>query len=139
MPWDKSKYPKDWAKIRATILQRANNCCELCGVGNHAHGYRDKNGKFWECEGMALEAASIDGEKIIKIVLTIAHWHDPDPMNVDPGNLKAACQRCHLRHDRELHRENRAKTVRAKAVSGIRENGLPGLTELMEDKTCADT
>lgn len=84
MPWDKSKYPKDWAKIRAAILQRANNRCELCGVENHAFGYRDADGNFWRCEGIELEVACNDRKKIIQIVLTIAHWHDP-------SNLLVSC------------------------------------------------
>ena len=33
MPIDYKKYPKNWkSEIRPSILKRANNCCEFCGV-----------------------------------------------------------------------------------------------------------
>jgi hypothetical protein len=42
------------------------------------------------------------------IVLTIGHL-DHDPTSRDRGNLKALCQRCHLRYDAQHH----ADTARA--------------------------
>jgi hypothetical protein len=43
-------------------------------------------------------------------VLTVAHLNH-DPQDNRDENLKAMCQRCHLRYDRDLHAENRAKTL----------------------------
>lgn len=105
-PENKKLYPKNWKQIRNDILKRANNKCEFCGVDNYAEGYRDKNGNFIKSEGIQQEADILDGEKIIRIVLTIAHL-DHNPQNNDYNNLKALCQRCHLRHDIEQHKESR--------------------------------
>jgi hypothetical protein len=111
MPWDKSKYPKNWKQIRAQILERAGNKCEWCGVNNHALGYRRKDGKFIECRGMEIEVAGlIDDEKIIQIILTIAHVKDPDPMNCAPDNLAALCQKCHNKLDAPMRAKNAART-----------------------------
>lgn len=104
-PENKKLYPKNWKQIRKDILQRANNRCEFCGVENYAEGYRDKDGNFIISEGVQQEADTIDGEKIIRIVLTVAHL-DHDPQNNDYNNLRALCQRCHLRHDIEQHRQS---------------------------------
>lgn len=105
-PENKKLYPRNWKQIRTEILQRSQNKCEFCGVSNHSWGYRDKDGKFHLSEGMQQEADALDGEKIIQIVLTVAHL-DHDPQNNNPENLRALCQRCHLRHDIEQHRESR--------------------------------
>lgn len=105
-PENKKLYPKNWKQIRNDILVRANNKCEFCGVENHAEGYRTKSGDFVKSEGIQQEVDALDGEKIIKIVLTIAHL-DHNPQNNDYQNLRALCQRCHLRYDIEHHRETR--------------------------------
>jgi len=47
-------------------------------------------------------------------VLTVAHLGDPSPENCADDNLKAMCQRCHLRYDGPQHRQNAAATRRAK-------------------------
>ena len=44
--------------------------------------------------------------RFVRVVLTISH-RDHDPTNNDPANLRALCQRCHLRYDREQRRETR--------------------------------
>ena len=109
-PENKKLYPKNWKEIRQNILQRANNKCEFCGISNYAVGYRDYNGNFVKVNEYA-ENVSPDvlyGEKIIKIVLTIAHL-DHNPQNNNPENLKALCQKCHLNYDLEHHLESRKK------------------------------
>lgn len=105
-PENKHLYPKNWKQIRQNILIRAENRCEFCGVENHAEGYRDKMGNFIKSYGMQQEADALDGEKIIKIVLTVAHL-DHNPQNCDPKNLRALCQKCHLNYDIEHHKETR--------------------------------
>lgn len=101
MPTDMSRYPANWNEIRARILRRAGGQeddprvgarCEWCGVEN----YDIRNGS--------------------KIVLTIAHINDPDPLNCADDNLAALCQRCHNRHDIPHRKRNRAKTRRGKII-----------------------
>lgn len=109
MPIDYSKYPPNWRfEIRPAILKRAGNKCERCGVKNYAIGYREKSGKFVECEGLQADAAILDGDRVIRIVLTVAHL-DHDIGNSSPENLAALCQKCHLEHDREQHKATRQK------------------------------
>lgn len=106
---NKKLYPKNWKEIREKILNRANNCCEFCGVKNHAVGYRTEDGEFVESVGMQQEADTLDGLKLIKIVLTIAHL-DHNPKNNEQSNLKALCQKCHNNYDIEHRKETRQKT-----------------------------
>lgn len=108
-PEDKRLYPKNWKEIRRDILNRSGNRCAFCGVPNHAMGYRNEDGEFIECEGMAAEAAELDGEHLFKIVLTIAHL-DHDPTNNAPWNLRALCQKCHNNYDKEHRAETRRKS-----------------------------
>lgn len=110
---NKKLYPKNWKEIRQRILERAGNKCEFCGVENYAVGYRDEDGNFVESVGMQQEADEIDGEKLFKIVLTVAHL-DHDPINCDPSNLRALCQKCHNNYDKEHRRQTRRKTLEEK-------------------------
>lgn len=124
MPFDRKLYPANWyTEIRPAILERAGHRCEQCGVGNYSVGYRDENGYFtlWgiavtykDARELADAFDSNDGAqpKALVIVLTIAHMDNPDPADCRPENLKALCQRCHLRHDGKLHAQNAYKTRR---------------------------
>ncbi len=133
MPCDYSKYPPNWkTEIRPRILARAGNRCELCGAENGACGYRGKTGKWWSLEEIENELErgidlfdeyealdhcydrKLNPTKPVKIVLTIAHWYDPNPANCDDSNLKAACQYCHLNHDKNQHKESARQTYEAK-------------------------
>jgi 5-methylcytosine-specific restriction endonuclease McrA len=91
-PENKARYPKDWKKIRARILERATidgiPHCEDCGVPNHEWIERTEAG--WK-----LSVPDLGG---IYIVLTIAHL-DHIPENNSDDNLRAWCQRCHNRYD----------------------------------------
>lgn len=122
MPIDYSKYPPNWkTEIRPRILERANNCCEDCGVPNYAIILRDKNSRAWRhiCGsehdmikskirvGYNMSGA-IKKLGFTKIILTIAHLkHDKENHDVKDEDLKALCQKCHLRHDLKRHIENR--------------------------------
>lgn len=53
-----------------------------------------------------------DGDSVARIVLTIAHL-DHTPENCGDENLRAWCQRCHLRYDAEHHKQTAASTRRA--------------------------
>lgn len=81
---------KDWLRIRAAILNRANNHCEFCGIKNYT--FRNNS----------------------KIVLSVAHL-DQQPENNHSSNLAALCQRCHLNHDRPFHIKKRRITMFIKA------------------------
>ena len=81
-PENKARYPKNWkSEIRPSILLRANNRCEMCGVENGSTYIREKDGK------------------VCKHVLTIAHVNDENPENCDPSNLMALCCFCHNKLD----------------------------------------
>ena len=110
---NKKLYPKNWKEIRQRILERAGNKCEFCGVKNYSVGYRNQNGEFIESVGMQQEADELDGEKLFKIILTIAHL-DHNPTNNNPSNLRALCQKCHNNYDKEHRKETRRKTIQEK-------------------------
>ena len=101
-PENKGRYPANWKEIRREVLERAQNKCEFCGVENHSIVIRPR----WDRHGRS-------AVKKTKIVLTVAHL-DHTPENCDLGNLKALCQRCHLRYDRMHHLVVARKTRQAK-------------------------
>ena len=105
MPIDYKKYPKNWKEIRARILERANNRCELCFAPNKKEVYRIKD--YGEFYGM-WTWAEFQGWKKVKVVLTIHHINGDITDNRD-CNLIALCQRCHLRLDMCRHIKNRKK------------------------------
>lgn len=102
-PENRGRYPKDWSEIRIKVLARAKNRCECMGecgcVDQRMSAPRrcgEKNGE---------RAQTFNGT----VLLTIAHLnHTPEDNR--PENLKAMCQRCHLRYDREHHATTRRKT-----------------------------
>lgn len=134
-PENRKLYPprKEWVKIRARILKRAMQCCECRGECGYLHGDPDldqddplplqcgtENGalveRWIDQAGHEVHAAhshdnDCPGERCpgVRVVLTIAHL-DHDPRNNDERNLRALCQRCHLRYDAEHHRRNAATT-----------------------------
>jgi hypothetical protein len=101
MPFDKSKYPADWNAISREVRERSGGQCECQGECGLHHGRR--------CEERNNEPAKWAKGKV---VLTVAHL-DHTPMNVDRMNLKAMCNRCHLRYDSDHHQAN-ARATREK-------------------------
>ncbi|MFC7514581.1 hypothetical protein ACFQUU_06155 [Herbaspirillum sp. GCM10030257] len=127
-PENKGRYPANWKAIRAAILARAGNACEGCGVPNRSRivrGVGESADTFMDMDGYVFDADNgvqlgrvchFDYEgtgKWIDVVLTIAHL-DHTPENCNPANLRAWCQRCHLRYDAEHHAKNSRATRRAK-------------------------
>ena len=108
---ERHKYPppEEWRSIRAHILNRAGHKCEWCGAPNERFIIRFPDGSIETRSEADLDAAALDGERTVKIVLTIAHL-DQDPTNNAEENLAALCQRCHLHHDRKQHMFNAART-----------------------------
>lgn len=119
MPIDYKRYPPNWKKeIVPRILERANNCCEKCGLENkqiiYSVKYRGKTNWFLTKEESELHPKTIESRKNkvtgkseiipnpkeVKIVLTIAHLdHDETNWNVTDDRLMAMCQKCHLTYD----------------------------------------
>lgn len=115
----------EWLEIRERIRRRACDCCEWCGIANHALGGRLSNGKFlhalpkgtdglktiWPKPGERYwcgSAAPIE-LKIIRIVCTVAHI-DGELTDHSDDNLAFLCQRCHNRHDAKERQANAART-----------------------------
>ncbi len=94
---NKSRYPHNWGAISRAIRIRAGDRCECVGECGLHHGRRceEKNGT---------KATWAKG----KVILTVAHLNHT-PEDCGDENLKAMCQRCHLRYDREHHKESRVK------------------------------
>ena len=107
-PEDKARYPANWRDIRAAILARAGDRCEFCGVPNKS--WRRPGWDPWTCDPATADEWSDDGRKATRIVLTIAHL-DHTPEHNDPANLRALCQRCHLKHDAD-HNQRKARQTR---------------------------
>lgn len=92
-PENKGRYPADWKEISRRIrFERAQGRCEF---DDPATGER--------CEARHGEPHPVTGSKV---VLTTAHLNHV-PEDCDDGNLKAGCQRCHLRYDADHHASNR--------------------------------
>jgi len=99
-------YPPDWKAISRRIRERSGGQCECegeCGLHRTHPGPR-------RCQERDREPAR--WAKGI-VVLTVAHLnHKPDDCRDE--NLKAMCNRCHLRYDVPHHKRNAFKTRRAK-------------------------
>jgi hypothetical protein len=111
-PENKIRYPKDWKRISAQIRERSGGQCECegeCGLHRTTPGPR-------RCREKHLQAATFARGRV---VLTVAHL-DHQPENCAPINLKAMCQRCHLRYDMKHH-------ARSRRVNRDRETGQGSL------------
>lgn len=104
MPCDYSKYPAEWNEIRDRILARAGGN----STGDVRIGAR--------CEQCGAENWEPHPETGSKVVLTIAHLDDPDPMNTADDNLAALCQKCHNSRDAPMRARNRAIKRRTQEI-----------------------
>ena len=93
MPMERRRYPRDWDEIAFRVKEEAGWRCQVCGK---------------DCRR--------PGEKFDthRRTLTVAHL-DHTPENCDRDNLMAMCAPCHLRYDKEQHRQSR---MRRKGSSG---------------------
>ena len=114
MPCDWSKYPDNWREIRARVLARAGNKCENCGAPNGETVYRDFRSILWWRDD---EPDQEEDYRLVHVVLTVAHL-DHDTTHNDLENLKAWCQRCHLRYDAQQHARNARNTRRNRRAVG---------------------
>lgn len=119
MPIDYKEYHPKWSLISYLIrVVRAKNHCEKCGIANGAvvkrlkGGWRNLSGTEWDMINSKIRYALYNFSGALKffgftkVVLTVAHV-DHDKTNNRFWNLKAWCQRCHLRHDLRHHIANR--------------------------------
>ena len=134
------RYPPDWPSIRASILSRASNRCERCGLPNHAVGYRNHSGEFIPLGGNgpcdaagngqswpSLEPLSFEAARDFAMEYNCCGCKDEDqnrwivivltvahlnhlPEDNRPENLAALCQQCHNRHD-AAHRQDTRRTL----------------------------
>ena len=93
MPFVKEHYPADWPDISRRIRDRSGGKCEFCGAQNY-------------------QPHPVTGSRV---VLTVAHL-DHDTRNNADDNLRALCQRCHLRYDAQHHIANAALTRQRKRI-----------------------
>ena len=109
-PFKKERYPPDWPSISLRIRGRSGGQCECegeCGL-HHERRCQERNGE---------SAVWAKG----KVVLTVAHLNHVE-MDCRDANLKAMCQRCHLRYDSARHQENARKTREGKRNGGNEES-----------------
>lgn len=91
-------YGQDWAATSLRIRQdRAQWRCEFIetDTGERCRAEQGKPHPYTES----------------KVILTVAHL-DHDIGNTADDNLRAACQRCHLRWDAKFHAANAARSRR---------------------------
>ena len=131
---DKARYPADWKAISLRVRAEAGQRCEQCRAPNGEYIVR---GQAWDADTYMLRDGgevfhSDTGEflgarrgseycanRIVRVVLTVAHL-DHNPENCERDNLRALCQRCHLRYDKSHHAANAAATRHSrKAVADL--------------------
>lgn len=106
-PEMRDRYPREWPTISAYVrFERAKGRCECrgeCGATPHEDG---------RCTAVNGQPHPLTGSRV---VLTVTH-KDHTPENVDPTNLRAMCQRCHLAYDAEQHRAQASHTRAVRAA-----------------------
>jgi hypothetical protein len=133
MPMQRSKYPKDWEaiskRIREEAYQRSQCSGECgshvgkgCGAPNGAIVHRMRGDPAFWANG-PFEIRGTDWLPAIRVVLTVAHLNH-DPADCRPENLRAMCQRCHLRYDAALHARN-ARATREKRTGQLAFSSSP--------------
>lgn len=141
-PENRARYPKNWKAIRAGIIDRAGDRCEFCRVKNGKLIYRtgrwvyEADAHWIDSDTLAVHEAETgrridvllrmsdidENAKLVRVVLTIAHL-DHVPEHCDPSNLRALCQRCHLRYDHQHHMANAKATRDAKRLAEHQSRG----------------
>ncbi|QXV63526.1 hypothetical protein [Amycolatopsis sp. TNS106] len=108
-PENRHRYPADWPMISYRIrFERAGGRCECRGDCGRPAKHLAVDGRCRNRHGTP--AAGTGSE----VVLTTAH-RDHIPEHCAEDNLVAFCQGCHLHHDRDHHRQSRARRLREAA------------------------
>lgn len=96
---DYSKYSPDWKDIiRPSILKRDNYKCKVCGIVHKTRVYKNKAGKYVECDEFIEVWAKSNGFKVFTLYLQVAHL-DHNKSNNDPSNLITLCPVHHAKND----------------------------------------
>lgn len=124
-------YPIDWPLIsRRVRFERAGGRCEACGRPHAGRVIQLRDGRWWdEAHSIWRDDAGVPAAwpDIVEfaaamtrqVYLGTAHL-DHDPQNSAARNLRALCQRCHLRHDRDEHlRRRRRNRLRRRALGDL--------------------
>ena len=106
MPMRRHLYPDDWEAISRAIRARSGGRCECLGECGLHHGRR--------CDEIGGARARWAHGLVVLTVAHLNHENGDDRMDCSDGNLKAMCQRCHLRMDGPHHRRRAAATRREK-------------------------
>jgi hypothetical protein len=139
---NRKRYPADWKTISKRIRsERAEDRCECagecgtdhegrCDIPNGEMIWRHASGGGWNLIETYYEVGNVKvpvppkvvgvewAPKATKVILTVAHL-DHAPENCSDGNLKAMCQRCHLRYDQEHHAESRKRSKAARPLARV--------------------
>lgn len=120
-PENKARYPADWQAIRARVIKRANDCCELCFIENAKTYWRNaETGEAWSRWEIVRHNFDPDSPppwlRPVRIVLTVAHINQQPEDNRDV-NLRALCQRCHNLIDLPYRVLNAAATRDARKLT----------------------
>jgi len=122
-------YPIDWPIISRQIrFVRARGRCEACArphgrlICQLADGrwFDEMAGQWLDDQGQQVpwpDIVDLAMQRQRRIWLGTAHL-DHDPGNSNGSNLKAFCQRCHLRHDRAANLLRRRARARARRALG---------------------
>lgn len=109
-------YPANWPEISNRVRRDADWRCMECDVPHLQLGYRyPKRGGEWRpvddrasaAVNQCLEDLRGPAGRLTRIIITVHHV-DGDPTNNATDNLRALCQRCHLRADLQLRLERKA-------------------------------
>jgi hypothetical protein len=115
-PENLGRYPADWPIISWTIRWvRALGRCECLGECSPRLPMHSAD-PLHRCPALNGLPHPATGSTV---VLTVAHL-DHTPENCHPANLRAMCQGCHLRYDRDHHAETaRATRSRRLVAAGV--------------------
>ena len=148
MPINYDDYPPNWSsEIVPRILERAGNCCEVCGIRNRATPYSipircvtrgqviASVRRIWVSDTgdmIRLKGIQWFDVKRVRVILTVGHLdHDVENHDVSDDRLKAMCQICHLHYDLEekMHRVEEANRQVQDTLDGFSDEDLTGPAE----------
>jgi hypothetical protein len=122
-------YPIDWPLIsRHVRFVRAGGRCEGCGRPHARPVTQLDDGRWWDEASRCWRDDAgqpapwpdiVEFTRAVtkRVYLGTAHL-DHNPQNSAWRNLRALCQRCHLRHDRREHQRRRRLTLKRRRALG---------------------